>query len=355
MFNIKLSIDGDSRIATKPISSGNSRIFYFSDLTTSRAITLKKNRKNKSIFEERISSIALSNNQLLMLGNASIFVLELCDDNSSIRLVKQINNKDNFTFSRRLGENIFLSVFYDFHPLDAESKHVWAVFDLKSLEITRKKVMPDNDVIFSYFVNQLHSTYNDKIAHALSTNYKIFIYDSLFNKIDSIVSDEFKFDRQLLVENNLTRFNSKEQISRLKKFDDSLFTRMRKVYYCDDSTVYALIKVKSSNRLRMDKWGKTNNSWERTGSGDFTVWYEEGKAYNKDDISTASDFYQNVFDLNHVQGDTFELWYYPFIPTVNTESFNVNKDYYAPQNDCIVNKESYIGIKQISITDRTGL
>ncbi len=350
MFGIRLSVYNDTRIATKSISDGNTRIFYLSNLMTYKTIYLIKNRTNKLLFEERIASITLIKNNLIMLGNNTIFILEINEDFSKIKLVHKIENRDNYNFSKILGDNVFLSIFYDFHPLDAENKHAWGVLDLNKMEITRKKVMPDDDIVFSYFVNQLYSTHNNKIAFSHSTEYKIDFYDEFFNKIDSIVSNEINPTSNYLEEERLTQITSKQQIYKLKQIDDSLYTRIRKIYFCSDSVLYVLLKIKNSNNLRLDKWVKSANKWKKRGTGSFTLWFEEGHEYSKNNISTASDFYQNVFDLIYVTGDTFEVWYYPYIPTIETNNFNAQKDYYTPQNESILKKENYIGIKQISIS-----
>lgn len=354
LFNIRLTNYQDVRVVTAAITDGGARVFYVSCLNRSMRVELPKNKNNKLLCEERVSSMTLCDKRLVVVGNYHIFLLNFNADYSGLKLIGKIKNEDNFTFSKLVGSQVFLSVLYDFHPLDAPHKHIWGLYDVGKGELVKREIMPDDDVKFSYFVNQWFSTYGDKIAYARSTSYHIGIFDNQFNLIDSIVSDELSGNFETVKEIQSKDFHSKFQISHLKLLDDSLLTRIRKVYFTNDSTMFVLLKLKQSNQLRLDIWvkNKEENKWLKHGEAQLPLWYEEGQVYSQNNLRTLTDFYQNVFDLVYVNNQIFELWYYPYMPVVSTSDFNAKKDYYEIQNKSVIEGNSSMGVKKIRISDR---
>ncbi|MCC5924888.1 MAG: hypothetical protein JJT77_13985 [Crocinitomicaceae bacterium] len=264
---------------------------------------------------------------------------------------KVIKNDKNFSQSYLLNDDkLFLSVFYNFHPGDQQERHLWGILDLNKQKITSVQRMPEEDVHFSHFVNDLVNVKDNKIMLSESSLYKIFFYDEEFNKTDSIYSeelDDFK-NQQIIYKDLFNSLDSKDAIYKLKTLDDSLFTRIRKVFFIDTNNVMVILKLAGQESLRVDYWGKSDNTWERKIIDSSSVWFVQGQQYN-DSMYCYTDFYQNMSSIIALGDNQFGLFYYPYIATPNTRSFDKEKDYFYKQNRNIRNENSFIGFKTIRI------
>lgn len=99
--------------------------------------------------------------------------------------------------------------------------------------------------------------FDDKILFSESLNYRIGIYNEKFQLIDSIVSNELDENKSFYKQLNSELIESKEQIELLKQQDDSLFTRIIKVYALSESEVLILLKKKGNVGFQFDYWKKS--------------------------------------------------------------------------------------------------
>ncbi|MEO9257661.1 MAG: hypothetical protein ABI207_04725, partial [Crocinitomicaceae bacterium] len=259
-----------------------------------------------------------------------------------------IKNEYYFNTSINFMDKIFLQVCYNFHPEDAPYKNVWAIFNPKTLVFEKINILSDNNILFGSFVNSWVDVCGAKICYAQSSSYKITIHNDNFEVIDSISTNELHVNEQYIEKIKQRDFLSKDAISKLSQEDDSLLTRIRKVYFLNDSCVMVLLKLAGKEEVRADYWQKTNHSWNRVFQDYSSIWFEEGQKYSDNQI-TYGDFYQNVYGFNYDGKLHYFKSYFPFTPIVNTMSFNRDKDFFNKQNDAIIKNELYLGIKEIQI------
>lgn len=333
-------------------SINNQHQVSFFNYKTNKSGSIKINLKKKdNFYQERISSFLKFQNDFIFLTNKSIYLFK--EKNGFLTLQNKIENTHNFSQILPLGEKIFLYVNYNYHPLDAKHQHAWAILNSENLTFDKFIVKENDNTKFSAFVNNWVDTYKSKLVYTKTLEYKIMFHDTDLNEIDSIVSNE-------LYENidniNFSIENSdfsKEYYTNLKKIDDSLLTRIRKIYFLNDTTVGVLLKIKNSHILRMDIWQKNSNEWIKVKSDSSTIWYEKGVEYsNKKTIYT--DFYQNLYGFVYIGNYQFIKSYYPYIQSVDTKSFDENLDYFDKQNQTIKNEEIFIGFKTIQISFSNG-
>jgi hypothetical protein len=337
-------------------------IYYTSSIAVDKKITihtfdkatgindsfrLDTGKKGRNILSERIESFSVSGNKFVFVCNAHIFVFEK-QRAKGVRCIAKMENSYSFTKCLRLGEKVLLYTCYNYHPEDVPNKHVWAILNIQTNAIEQIKIQPDDNAIFAAFVNSWIDTYNSKIAYAQTDEYRITILNEKFAPIDSIKTSEFDSNREYTETLREKYYLSKDAIRNLQLVDDSLLTRIRKVYLLNDSTVMALIKLPKQKGIRVDYWRKSQGSWNRICQDSTPTWYVDGETYSGDRI-TYTDFYQNVYDLPYVSNNEFYLMYYPYIPTITTSNFDKDADYFNLQNEAIQTNNLFFGIKKIQV------
>lgn len=339
------------RLYTSSVNTQKYRIFYIynTDQKILSEIKIHQTKRNQNIISDRIYSLTLIGNDLIIVTNNYIFHLYVDYQKNQLELLNSLKNDQNFNFTKNLNGRIFLSVLYDFHPLDATKKHIWAIYNLTRKKLDNQIVMQDGDVKFSYFVNKWFDTFDDRIYFSESTKYSIGIYNEDFIKIDSIETNELDVNKIHLDKFASSSINSKQQINQLKIIDDSLLTRIRKIYVLSDTAIFVILKMKGTSKLRLDYWIKSNNKWMLCTQNEYSIWYEIGQEYSETNLETLSDFYQNMNDMFYAKDLHFELVYYPFMPIITTKSFDQKKDYYEIQNERLLHHKNSIGHKTIII------
>jgi hypothetical protein len=320
---------------------------YNTETKESGKVKIENPKSAKAMLSERLESFAVNGNKLAVISSDHVLIFELTSK-SSMRCIATLENKLSFRKCLPLGDGFLLYVNYKFHPLDAEHNHVWAKLNVNKKEIENVKIQSDQYSVFGSLLNSWIDTRGSKVVYADPLNYAITFYDENFVATDSIRSNEF--DGNKFHYDNFTRADeySKEAIYGLMAVDDSLLTRIRKVYYLNDSTVMALITRPGSESVRADYWQKRDGTWNRIYQDFSTPWFADGASYSKEQL-TYADFMQNVYDFPYAGNNSFFLPYFPYIPVVTTSNFNRNTDYFKPQNDAIQQKELYFGIRQVSI------
>lgn len=348
---ISSTTDGNwSIITTKFHFSNTNRPVIIFDRRENKAyeLILHKNKWNKMFNASTITSMTLIQNHLFVVTNLALFEIKINQNALSAEIVFFVKNTDNFQHSYKLGDQIFLSVFYNFHPQDAKHRHIWALYDSNDKRIKQRTIQQERDVEFSHFVNKWFDTADETIYHAQTTRYFVGIYNKQFQLIDSISSNEWLENEEKLKKINLSNLHSKDQIMKLDPFDQKELNRIIKIYALDNHNLIVLVRTKDSpTHLRMDHWRKKVNTWEKCTENVYAKWYEDGKSYTEEEVKTVTDFFQNVNDLHYLGNNTFELWYYPFLPLLNTPSFNIQKDYYDLRNQKILDKSTTFGKKNI--------
>lgn len=331
-----------------PNTYSDLRTLYTHNLRGSKndSLRINKKREYKSFFNTSIYSFNVIKDKYVFVCSDYIYIFKR--SKNQLTFVSKLKNIHNFINSSVLGNKILLNVFYNFHPEDAENNHVWALLNIEALLLENVKIKPNDDIIFSPFVNSWFSTYNFKLAHSLSSEYTIRIYNDKLEQIDSIKTQEFDSNKPIVNDLIKVNYHSKDAISNLWELDDSLLTRIRKIYYLNDTTLLALIKMAGKGNVRADYWQKKGSNWIRIHQDYSSDWFIEGQSYSSEKI-TYQDFYQNAWGFVYLGSYKFSAIYFPFIPIVNTTSFDRNKDCYLPQNNAIKNHETYIGIRETLI------
>lgn len=304
----------------------------------------------QSFSTELLFSFTALSDCFVFVGSQYVYIFNSQDENGELILRHKLKNEFGLLESYKIDDQtVFLRVFFDYHPLDESDKHLWAKLDVKSGNIHSVSKMSDDDVAFSHFVNDLVDVHNQKILRSESTKYLLRVYDENFNLVDSLYSSELDslndVDMSFV---KTTSFFSKTKIGELKKFDDSLLTRIRKAYFLNDTTVMVLIKLKQRDVVRADIWVKYSNGWKRTIQDSSSIWFEMGESYSKDKTIYA-DFYQNVSDLVYLGDNTFHRFYFPYISNIETENYDSKEDYFYKQRDAFKNEKAHVGGKVLKL------
>ena len=201
---ISSTTDGNlSIITTKFHFSNTNRPVIIFDRKENKAseLILQKNKWNKMFNASTITSMTLIQSQLFVVTNLALFEIRINQNQLNAEIVFCEKNTDNFQQSYKLGDQIFLSVFYNFHPQDAKHRHIWALYDFNDKRIKQRTIQQERDVEFSHFVNKWFDTAEETIYYAQTTRYFVGIYNKQFQLIDSISSNEWLENEEKLKKN----------------------------------------------------------------------------------------------------------------------------------------------------------
>lgn len=310
-------------------------------------IKIKKEKNLNTLFAESIYSFVVTDNKIIFLTNSSIFIFLL--NNGEYKLESTIANIKSFTKLYCLNSNeILLYVNYNFHPLDVQEKHLWAKLNLSNNQIYSHKIMDNQNVRFSYFVNDWISTYNGLIAYAQTTDYNIKIFNQDFNVIDSIVSEQLVNNKSYMKFISNGDEYSSDEMNEIKKADDTLLTRIQKIFLLDSTHILAILKLPNTKNMKFDIWHKNNNSWSLIQIDTLPYYYETGKKYDNFN-NKITGFFGNFDGLTYLKNNEFYFFYFPFIENIISDSFDRKKDYDDKINELTREGKLYYGIKKISI------
>ena len=348
-YSIKSTYSDSTLFFTTEQSIDHKRVIYCYDLASEKqsTLTIPKTRKYKSFFDERILSFSICGSMYVFVCNNTLFILRRIKGNK-LQFVAKIKNEYNFMQSHTIGKNVMVSVCYNFHPEDATYKHVWAIINLTENRLSQVTIQSDENALFGSFVNNWINVSDSKIAYARASEYTITIHDDQFKQLDSIKTTELDGNKRYIQQFKEENLYSKDAIFHLKQLDDSLLTRIRKVYFLNDTTILALIKLAGKKELRADYWLKSNGNWTRLDQDYSSIWYVEGKTYSNDQMIYA-DFYQNTFGFSYSGDNQFPLVYFPYIPAISTTNFNSDENYFQLQNEAIKNNDTFFGVKKYQI------
>lgn len=332
------------------IDTKKNRNIYYYDILNNNYSTIKieYNKANKAFFYTRIFSFELENNKLIVLTDSYIFTLLL--EQNTATVIKSVKNaKASFNKIIKISnENFLLYVNYNFHPLDALDKHVWAIYNLETSNISSITKMDEVDYIFTHLVNNWLSVYKGLIAHSQSSNYKVFFYNDKFKTIDSLVSNKLIDNNKFL--NNLNKnVKSKDDIYNIIKQDDSSLTRIQKIFLLDSNNLLVMVKLPKTRDMVFDLWKKINNQWMLQKTEMSSPFYREGEMYNNTN-NTFNPLYGNLNGIAYDNNYNFYVIYSPFIENIETKSFNIDEDYNKKVNDMVKKNNLYYGVRKISIS-----
>lgn len=329
-------------------SSKDQRILHSYDLNTRKTkdIEFVNSKETKALFRDRIDAFEVIGDKIVILTDPAIIVLKMTKGKAEF--VQKTDNTKFFKFIGKTSDHkIFLSIDYNFHPMDAPDKHVWANYDLATNEIVNTKKMSDENAIFSHYVNGWVSICKDKIAYSKTTDYSIYFYNSSFEKTDSIKSD-------LLASNKtysdvLTKpFEfSKDHIVSIQQLDDSVLTRIQKIFYIDSAHLFVTLKLPKVKQLGLHLWEKKGRDWSLVKSDSIPYFYETGKAYT-DKNNSMTGFYGNADVLVSDGNGCIYYLYSPYMDKIITGSFDMQKDYTNKINELIKANNITYGLKKFT-------
>lgn len=325
------------------------RHIYYYDIKTKKtdSLLLENSKKTKSVINQRFFSIEVTKDKIIVLTDPLILIFSY--SKNKVEFKESIKNSKFFNKIKRISDDeCFLYVNYNFHPMDAPDKHVWAKLNLNSKSIEQIKKMDDSNSSFTHFMNDWMSIYHGLISYANTTEYKIRFYDLNFNVIDSIFTHELdstniKFSR--LAVNSL---NSKEAISDLMKTDEVLFKRIQKIFLLDSSTIMVMLKLPKTRNCQFDLWSKVNGKWKLITSQVFDNFYKEGNSYSKVNPNPEG-FFGNTNGINYIDNGVFLIVYFPYFENIGTPSFNRKRDYDERINEIARKGNLHYGIRKYEV------
>jgi hypothetical protein len=310
-------------------------------------IEIKKNKDSKKLFNEHIDAIAVTNNKLVIINYLHIFIFT--KTNHDYMLQKTIRNDGSFNDIYPLTDTeLLLYVNYAFHPIDESNPHSWARLFMDRDSLGAETHMGDENLLFSYFPNQWISAYKGLIAYAHTTDYSIRFYDQQFYPIDSIISPRLDQNKNSL---RLVPDDSDFSVDKMNKIgaaDDSLLTRIQKIFLLDSTHLLATLKQPKTHYLRYELWQKDKAGWQLHKSQELPGHYENGKKYTAEN-NDIEGFYGNYSGLVYAGNNEFYFIDYPFMENPVSEFFDFQKDYYDKVNELTRKKELYYGIKKLKI------
>ncbi|MBS1650983.1 MAG: hypothetical protein JSU07_03145 [Bacteroidetes bacterium] len=312
-----------------------------------RNIRIKNTKVIYKLFSQRIFSFAIQNDLLIILTDPSIFIFKIEGDYAkNLKVIK--NQKAAFNKIKLLNNNEFLLyVYYNFHPMDAPIKHVWAKFNTDKLVIENMVEHNDEEAVYSHMINEWVSTYKGVIAHSSTLKYNIQFFNSKFEAIDSITSNKLDNNKKLLPFIPTT-VSSKEDIRELMKKDDSLLTRIQKIFLLDSSTLMVMLKLPKTRDCEFDLWKKKENKWHFYKTEKLETFYKTNQAYNNSN-NKLNALYGNSNAVCIGKNQMIYVIYTPFINDIITDDFNLNKDYNEKINKMIREDKTYYGLRKIKI------
>lgn len=311
-------------------------------------ILIKKSNDNKQLFKHPIVDLKFIKNKLVILNYLSIYIF-IKEGNVDFKLQKIIKNEGSFTKIIPLTQDqLLFYVNYQFHPLDETELHTWAKLYINSDSLGTEKRMDDNNVVFSPMLNSWISVYKGMIAYAQTTDYTIRFYDENFNLFDSIKSNSLDKNKDYLELIPDGKSYSLDEINRTQEADDSLLTRIQKVFLLDSTHLLLTLKQPKTHHLLYDIWEKKNLTWTKIKSEDLPGHYEDKSKYTKENNSITG-FYGGLTGLSYAGNNEFYFIYFPFIENPISSSFDYQKDYYDIVNEMTRQNKLYYGIKKLKI------
>lgn len=309
---------------------------------------IPKVKELKKLFNEQIETIAHIQNKLVLIAFDYIYIFKP-DKNQEYKLSKMIKNEGSFLNLQPLNnEELLCSVNYQYHPLDENHMHTWAKLNVAKDSLGPEYYFDEENVRFSTLPNRWISAYNGLIAYAHTTDYKVLFYNSNFSLIDSIQTDALRENKtNLLLIPDGTDY-SLEEMKKIGQMDDSLLTRIEKVFLLDSTRLLVIQKQPRTHYLKYDLWKKSNGSWEIVKSQSLPGYHDNGVAYSAANNSVIG-FYGNFPGLSYAGHNEFYVVYYPYMENPITKSFDSQRDYYDKTNELMRKNQLFYGIKKLKI------
>lgn len=312
------------------------------------ALSIEKSKALKELFANRIDAIACADGKLVILNYLYIYCFSIRNGSPCV-LTKMIPNEGSFNKLYGLGKHqLLLYVNYHFHPLDEPEPHSWARLYTNRDSLGAEKHMDHSNLLFSPMLNSWLSTRKGLIAYAHTADYSVRFYNEELMPVDSLISPALKSnDAKLGLLPDGSAY-SLDEINRIQQADDTLLTRIEKVFLLDSTHLLLTIKQPKTHYLRYDLWNKRKDSWELYKSQSLPGHYEDKARYTKDNNSITG-FYGGYCGLCYAGNNDFYYLYYPFMENPISDSFDYQRDYYEKVNELTRKNQLYYGIKKIKI------
>lgn len=329
-------------------SPKNRRILHVFDLTTHKTqdIEIVTSKETKILSRYRIDAFEVIDDKIIILTDPEIIVLKI--SKGKAEFLQKTNNTKFFNYVSKASDNkAFLYINYNFHPMDAPDKHVWAHYDIAKNEIVNIRKMPDDNAVFTHFINGWVSVCKDKIAFSKSFEYSIYFYNSAFEKTDSIKSDLLLSNKKYSDLLTKSFGFTKDNIVSVQQLDDSVLTRIQKIFYIDSAHLFVTLKLPKVKQLGVHLWEKKGRDWSLIKSDSIPYFYETGKAYT-DKNNSMTGFYGNADALICDGNGAIYYVYSPYIDKVITKSFDLQADYTNKINELIKANNMTYGLKKFT-------
>lgn len=365
IYDVPIKNNSDKRLFAIPIIASNDKktlyytfkipddqnktitIYSYSLNGEGNKFHIDNTNETKSIFEHNIFSILINDNKLVLINDEKVYTFLI--EYKKLKLVKVQKNPKSYKNIYKLNDNeCLLYQNYNFHPLDQLEKHVWAKYYLKNDSISEHIQMSEENIKFSARSNAWISVYKGLIAYSNTTEYLIRLYNSDFKLVDSIKSNEL--DSNLFFKKNLPIEHSKESLYKLIKIDDSLFTRIDKIFLCDSNHLLSVIKLRNKFKplnYRLDMWEKKNGIWEKKNQEYIEGFYSNGLKYDENNQPLRGII--GSYCAIQIIDKEFYFIEYPYIKECYTDSFDRNVDYEKTLNDMVKTKQFYFAIRKLKI------
>lgn len=343
------SLSGNNIYFIKGTAAANEkRMLHTYDLNTHKTenIEIENSKDTRLLFRDRIDAFEVIGDTVVILTDPAIIVLKISKGKAQF-LQKTINTKFFNYISKTSDHKLFLCVDYNFHPMDAPDKHVWANYNIAKNEIVNTKKMADDNAIFSHFLNGWVSLCGDKIAYSKTMEYAIYFYNSSFEKTDSITSDLLSSNKAYSGTLSRPFGFSKDHIVNIQQLDDSALTRIQRIFYIDSAHLFVTLKLPNVKQLGVHLWEKKGHVWSLIKTDSIPYFYEAGKVYT-DRNNSMTGFYGNADALICDGKGSIYYVYSPFMDKIITKSFDMQADYTNKINDLIRANNVTYGLKKFS-------
>lgn len=325
------------------------KVFAFDAKTKkSRIHKITRTKDLKKLFNEQIESIAYLKNKLVLIAFDYIYIFKE-DEKHNYHLTKMIKNEGSFLNLFALNDKTLLCyVNYQYHPLDEDHTHTWAKLDMEKDSLSTERYFGDENLRFSSIPNRWMSAYKGLIAYAHTADYKIILYNSDFNAIDSIVSDALQGNAEKLKYIADGTDYSLEEMKQIAAADDTLLTRIEKIFLLDSTSLLVIQKQPNTHYLKYDLWRKAGGIWSQVKTQSLPGHYENGTSYDMTNNYVVG-FYGNYSGLAYAGNGEFYVVYFPFTENPISKKFDYQKDYYDKVNELALKKQLFYGIKKLKI------
>ncbi len=215
-----------------------------------------------------IEDFCFTDSSLCILTEGKIYFFRLSNEKKWL-INNNIENKKLYQYYKCKTINDSSILFYkcyNFHKDDSKEKVELAIYDVNKNKFVSVKNPKSDGIIYSCFVNNWITYSNNFIFFSNTLHYKIFIYDTKLNLIDSIIylPNNWKhFDNyKINFETEFEKINPKECLKKAR-YEGSKIDRIEKILALNDSVLIVSVAPDFKNQRYREVyiWKFVDQKW----------------------------------------------------------------------------------------------